>query len=330
MSQSPSVTALNPARMYELDEIARRSVETSNHGTAQTLIQVVMEFEAYGRFAGTSAESKLEAIADMITSTYEITYTDPTRCISMPTQGYNYTCVTATIADAVQEAMAKPSTGSDCATKGYSSDECYFEAIQAAVNAWDDVVGCGPSGAKIYGTGCADPNFDAPTGPYFINITNSSITERKSAIAASLATDDDDGLPIPLLYMVAAGAGFILLCIIIIAVIMLRSPSEKSDKNRDTATASFENPMYEQTNAGGFDLTGSGYPGNDAGADGLYDEPEVQQTNPTYASQDNVADATEAGGYLDLAPDDDDDDDGVEDDDDDDDEDDEEESEDDE
>ena len=122
-----------------------------------------------------------------------------------------------------------------------------------------------------------------------------------TAFTAPSADEEEEGLP--MMIILAAGAGCLLLTIIVVVIVVM-SGGEKEEKSSRNVIA-FENPMYDDpTDSGGGNL--------DAGEDGgLYDEPTFQadnKHNPTYSSEENVADPG-AGGYLDVEPDDGDDDD---------------------
>lgn len=122
-----------------------------------------------------------------------------------------------------------------------------------------------------------------------------------TAFTAPSAGEEEEGLP--MMIIIAAGAGCLLLTIIVVVIVVM-SGGEKEEKSNRNVIA-FENPMYD-------DPTDSGGGNFDAGEDGgLYDEPTFQadnKQNPTYSSEENVADPG-AGGYLDVEPDDGDDDD---------------------
>merc|ERR1711939_73071 len=104
----------------------------------------------------------------------------------------------------------------------------------------------------------------------------------------------------------------IVLILIIVVVILATGKSDggnKADANRNVVA--FENPMYDDPNAGGGAAAGAYGAAAVPDADpGLYDEPAFQaedKSNPMYSSQDNLN--SDGQGYLDVQPDDDDDDD---------------------
>ena len=126
-----------------------------------------------------------------------------------------------------------------------------------------------------------------------------------TAFTAPSAGEEEEELP--MMIIIAAGAGCLLLTIIVVVIVSM-SGGEKEEKSNRNVIA-FENPMYDDPNNGAGNF--------DAGEDGgLYDEPSFQadnKQNPTYSSEDNIADPG-AGGYLDVEPDDGDDDDDDDDD----------------
>jgi len=326
LNAPPSMTIVGTADQHQAMRGPRSlaHLDMVNYNTGQALIQLNLEFRAYGRFAGTHAAVAVRTLADVILTNQAIVWPAAQNCLTLPA-GYDWTCVTDRINATVETAMASPATGSDCDTLGYLSDECRAEATAAAAADWDLMFMCGPLGNHVDGvSGCVDPMYST-SGALFVSASEGAVAGQEAAITAASAGSDDDGflMGFSMLQVIAAAAAVLLICVIVVAVVVLKGgSSENAEKQpRQAATVAFENPMYEQT---------AGMPGDDGlydngaapGGD-LYDEPEiVTKGNPVYGGDADEGDTAGmyaeggavAGGYLDMDPDDgdDDDDDGDE------------------
>jgi hypothetical protein len=325
LNAPPSLTIVGTADQHQAVRGPRSlaHLDMVNYNTGQALIQLNLEFQAYGQFAGTHAAVAVRTLADVILTNQAIVWPAAQNCLRLPA-GYDWTCVTDRINATVETAMASPATGSDCDTLGYLSDECRAEATAAAAADWDLMFMCGPLGNHVDGvSGCVDPMYST-SGALFVSASEGAIAGQEAAITSASAGSDDDGFlfGFSMLQVIAAAAAVLLICVIVVAVVVLKSGSSDAEKQpRQAATVAFENPMYEQT---------AGMPGDDglydngaAPGDDLYDEPEiVTKGNPVYGGDDDEGDTAGmyaeggavAGGYLDMDPDDgdDDDDDGEE------------------
>lgn len=131
---------------------------------------------------------------------------------------------------------------------------------------------------------------------------NESIQRTDTAWTSFAASSADDEAEFPLLIVIIAAAAVVVLVLCIVIVMLLTGGKDESKNENNRNVVAFENPMYD-------DPTGGNAGGAVDEADpGLYDEPAFQQdkSNPTYESNDDVADGQ--AGYLDVSPDDGDDD----------------------